>query len=71
MAKLFNTQALRIEKGEKGKKSEKTLSLPQKRNGKVVYMNTTVEGAEYDWFFSIEEAEALYRHLGGMLGKEV
>ena len=63
MTTLFNTQELKIEKGNK------TLLIPQKRSGNSIYMNTIIDELDYDWLLTRTEAENLYRHLGGMLGK--
>jgi hypothetical protein len=64
MTRLFNTKELKIEKGNK------TLLIPQKRSGNLIYMNTIIDEHDHDWLFTRAEAEKLYRHLGGMLGKE-
>ena len=64
MSRLFNTQSLKIEKGSK------TLIIAQKRDGKFVYMNTVIDGKDNDWLVTRTEAEKLYRHLGGLLGKQ-
>jgi hypothetical protein len=68
MAKLFNKSDLKIEHNTKH--STKTLLLSQKRNDDKFYMNTIIDEMDNDWNFTRSEAEALYRHLGGMLAKE-
>ena len=63
----FNTSSLTIETSREAKR----LLLPQKRLSKnEFYMNTLIDGRDYDWFLTREQIEALHSHLGGMLGKE-
>lgn len=69
MAKLYNTSDFALDTN-RGKVS-KRMYLPQKRHSKnEIYMNTQINGRDHDWFLTREQAEALHRHLGGMLGLE-
>ena len=60
---MFNKSKLLLEVN-----SNKVI-LAQKPDGHTFYMNTIIEGKDHDWFLSKEQAEKLYQHLGGMLGK--
>lgn len=68
MLRQFNTSQLRIDASSHG--NQKILLMPQKRSGNTFYMNTIQNEVDCDWFLTRAQAEALYRHLGGMLSKE-